>query len=146
MRIYTHVYIDMESIEHDGIVIAVDGNKATIRIVQQAACAGCHAKSMCQASELKLKEVEAEMAEPLDVNTEVIVSLEQHLGWKAVLYTFILPLFVMMAMLFLGQHYWPNPSWLSGTIAIAILAPYYLILHQFEGRFRKQYQFVARKR
>lgn len=136
----------MNTIEHDGIVISTDGKKAIIRIMQQAACAGCHAKSMCQASELKLKEVEAEMAEPLTAGTEVIVSLEQRLGWKAVLYTFIVPLALMMVTLFVGQQYWPDPSWLSGTIAIVILVPYYLVLHQFESRFRKQYQFVARKK
>lgn len=134
------------SIEHEGIISSTSGSKAIVRIVQQAACAGCHARSMCQASELKVKEVEAEMAEPMTAGQEVIVILEQHLGWKAVFYAFILPLTLMMTLLFVGQHYWPSPSWLSGTIALVALAPYYLVLHQFEGRLRRQYHFVARKR
>lgn len=136
----------MEHIEHDGIVIATDGKQVRIRIVQQAACAGCHAKAMCSASESKLKEVDAWADGELQVGDNVIVSLEQHLGWKAVLYSFILPLVILMSLLFLGQRYWSEPGWLGGTIAIASLAPYYVVLHQFEQRFEKQYHFIARKK
>lgn len=136
----------MDHIEHDGIVVAIDGEQVRIRIMQQAACAGCHAKAMCSASESKLKEVDALAEGELQVGDMVVVSLEQQLGWKAVLYSFVLPLVLLMAMLFAGQHYWSEPSWLSGTLAIVILAPYYLVLHQFEGRFRKQYNFIARKK
>lgn len=133
-------------ITHDGIVERVDGTVARVRIVQQSACSGCHARSMCQASEMMVKEIEAEMTEPLQVGERVEVCVEQYLGWKAVLYAFVLPMVMMMVLLFVGQKWWPEPAWLGGVVAIAALVPYYVVLHQFEGRFARQYRFVARKK
>lgn len=134
-----------EEITHDGIVERVDGQTARVRIVQQSACSGCHAKSMCQASEMMIKAIDCEIGETMNVGDRVEVCVQQSLGWKAVFYSFVLPMALMMALLFVGQRFWADPSWLSGTVAIGSLAPYYLILHQFEGRFRRQYRFVARK-
>ena len=47
-----------ESINHNGIIEKIDGGTVYVRIIQQSACSGCHAKSMCTASESKEKIIE----------------------------------------------------------------------------------------
>ncbi|MFG6399076.1 MAG: SoxR reducing system RseC family protein, partial [Parabacteroides distasonis] len=44
-----------ESINHTGFVEKIDGDTVFVRITQQSACSGCHAQSMCSASEMKDK-------------------------------------------------------------------------------------------
>ena len=44
-----------ESINHTGFVEKIDGDTVFVRITQQSACSGCHAQSMCSASEKKDK-------------------------------------------------------------------------------------------
>lgn len=133
-------------ITHDGVVLSLKNGVAHVKIVQQSACSGCHAKSMCQASEMMVKEMDCIVQGALEVGERVEVCVQQYLGWKAVFYAFVVPMVVMMVLLFAGQEYWAEPAWLSGVVAIAALVPYYVVLHQFEKRFEKQYRFVARKK
>ena len=123
---------------------AVEGDCVRVEIVQQAACAACKAKSMCTASETKVKEIEARMLEPMQAGDRVIVALEKRLGWKAVLLAFVLPFCLLLGLVALLPRWIDNEA-LVGTIAIASLAPYYLVVKLFGKRLEKQYRFVARK-
>ena len=46
------------TIEHQGIIVSIDNNIAHVRIEQTSACASCHVKSMCGASEKAEKIIE----------------------------------------------------------------------------------------
>lgn len=134
-----------ESITHEGIVEHVAEGCVRVRIVQTAACAACKAKSMCTASETMVKEIEAKPLEPMQTGDEVIVEVSKKLGWKAVLIAFVVPFVILL----LGV--WILPRWIGseaivGTLSLCLLVPYYLIVHRFEGRFEKEYQFVVRKK
>ena len=115
-----------------------------VQIVQQAACAACKAKSMCSASESKVKEIRAEMLEPMAVGERVEVAVQKRLGWKAVFLAFVLPFCLLMALVALLPR-WIDSEAVVGTIAILSLAPYYLVLRLFNKRLEQQYRFVARK-
>lgn len=132
-------------ISHEGIVRALEGGLVRVEIVQQAACAGCKAKSMCTASESMVKEIVAMPLEPMEIGDSVDVCVEKRLGWKAVLYAFILPtalLFVCMAWVFPRLV---EQEWLSGVLSLVALLPYYGVLHLLSPRFEAQYQFTAKK-
>lgn len=133
-----------EELTHEGIVRALDGNRVRVKIVQQAACAGCKAKSMCSASETSIKEIDAIMLEPMEMGERVIVAVERKLGWKAVLLAFIIPFCLLILEVALLPK-WISSEAIVGTIALCSLAPYYLLLHQFNKRFEQEYKFVARK-
>lgn len=133
-----------QEITHEGIVCALDDNRVRVQIVQQAACAGCKAKSMCSASETSVKEIDALALEPMAVGERVIVAVEKKLGWKAVLLAFILPFCLLLVEIALLPHWIANEA-IVGTVALCSLAPYYLILHQFSKRFEQEYRFTARK-
>ena len=126
------------------MVREIRGNLVLVEIVQQAACAACKAKSMCSASESKVKEIEALMLEPMIVGERVEVAVEKRLGWKAVLLAFVLPFCLLLILVALLPR-WIDSEAIVGTIAIVSLAPYYLLLKLFNGRLEKEYKFVARK-
>ena len=133
-----------EELTHEAVVREIEGDFVRVEIVQQAACAACKAKSMCSASESKVKEIRAEMLEPMEVGDRVIVALEKRLGWKAVLLAFVIPFCLMLALVAL-LPWWIESEAIVGTIAIVSLAPYYLVLKLFSGNLEKQYRFTARK-
>ena len=134
----------MEEITHEAIAREIMGNMVRAEIVQQAACAACKAKVMCTASETKVKEIQAIMLEPIEVGDRIEVAVEKRLGWKAVLLAFIIPFCLLLALVALLPRWIPSEA-VVGTIAIASLAPYYLILSLFRKRFEQQYRFVARR-
>ena len=133
-----------EELTHEGIVRAIEGNCVRVEIVQQAACAACKAKSMCTASETKVKEIKALMLEPMNVGDRVEVALEKRLGWKAVLLAFVVPFCLLLGLVAMLPQWIDNEA-IVGTIAIVSLAPYYLILKLFSKRIERQYRFVARR-
>ena len=122
----------------------IEGNLVRVEIVQQAACAACKAKAMCSASESKVKEIMAEMLEPMEAGDRVEVALEKRLGWKAVLLAFVIPFCLLLALVALLPR-WIESEAIVGTIAIASLAPYYLVLKLLSGKLEQQYRFTARR-
>lgn len=131
------------TLTHEGIVRALENNSVRVEIVQTAACAGCKAKSMCGASESMVKYITAEPLEPMQVGDAVVVSVERRLGWRAVLYAFLLPVGLMMLMMGVVFPRFIEAEWLSGTLALLCLVPYYIALHYCEPKFEQQYRFTA---
>jgi sigma-E factor negative regulatory protein RseC len=131
-------------ITHEALVREVDGNFVRVEIVQQAACAACKAKSMCTASETKVKELRALMLEPMEVGERVEVAVEKRLGWKAVLLAFVIPFCLLLGLVALLPR-WIGSEAVVGTLAIVSLAPYYLVLRLFKGKLDQEYRFVARR-
>ena len=148
-------------IKHDGIVIAVnEDGTVRVRIVQTSACAACKAKAMCASAESKEKEltafpVQEGSGSKLIVGDEVIVMVQQKMGWKAVLLAYLLPFVVMMGIIILGNEVMSilgggtpgkNSEAIIGTIALCSLAVYYIILGFFKDRIQKEFSFTARKK
>lgn len=148
-------------IKHDGIVIAVnEDGMVRVRIVQTSACAACKAKAMCASAESKEKEltafpVQEGSGSKLTVGDEVIVMVQQKMGWKAVLLAYLLPFVVMMGIIILGNEVMSilgggtpgkNSEAIIGTIALCSLAVYYIILGFFKDRIQKEFSFTARKK
>ena len=144
MSSYVEGVLKQEEITHEAIVREIRGNLVLVEIVQQAACAACKAKSMCSASESKVKEIEALMLEPMAVGERVEVAVEKRLGWKAVLLAFVIPFCLLLALVALLPR-WIESEAVVGTIAIVSLAPYYLVLRLFNKRFEREYRFTARR-
>jgi len=70
-----------ESINHTGFVEKIDGDTVFVRITQQSACSGCHAQSMCSASEKKDKIIEVpDRSGRFRVNEEVIICGQNSMG------------------------------------------------------------------
>ena len=138
-----------EMIKHDGIIIALnrDGT-ALVRIVQTSACAACKAKAMCASAESVEKEMTVVLLgdEQWAVGNEVEVMVQQKMGWKAVILAYLLPFFVMLAVIFIGNALWNVREEILGTAALCAMALYYIVLGLFKSKLQKEFSFTAKKK
>lgn len=134
-----------ESIRHKGIVEKVDGGTVYVRIIQQSACSGCHAQSMCAASESKVKVIEVpDTSGQFQVNEEVELCGRSSLGLQAVLLAFIFPLFIVVAAIIAGTNMqWEETT--SGLTGLLLLVPYYCILYLLRDKLKRQFIFTLKK-
>ena len=151
-----------EMIKHDGIIIALnEDGTALVRIVQTSACAACKAKAMCASTESAEKEMRVQLAypQPLPIgkgeNTahqtyaigdEVEVMVQQKMGWKAVVLAYLLPFFIMLAVMLIGNAIWAVREEILGTAALCAMALYYIVLGLFKDRLQKEFSFTAKKK
>ena len=149
-------------IKHDGIIIALnEDGTALVRIVQTSACAACKAKAMCASAESAEKEMTVVLLgdEQWAVGNEVEVMVQQKMGWKAVVLAYLLPFFVMLAVMFIGNGLLAmgdgaigllgdeaKREAVLGTVALCAMALYYLILGMFKDKLQKEFSFTARKK
>lgn len=134
-----------ESIQHKGIVENVDGGTVYVRIIQQSACSGCHAQSMCAASESKVKVIEVpDTSGQFHVNEEVELRGRSSLGLQAVLLAFVLPLLIVVSAIIAGTNMqWKETT--SGLTGLLLLVPYYCILYLLRDKLKKQFIFTLKK-
>ncbi|MEG1544925.1 MAG: SoxR reducing system RseC family protein [Tannerellaceae bacterium] len=134
-----------ESINHSGIIERIEGNQIFVRIVQQSACAGCHAQSMCTASESKEKVIEVtDYSGTYQVGEQVFICGQSSVGLQAVLLAFVVPLILMVAVLVAGSELgWSEP--VSGLSGLLFLFPYYCLLYALRKRLKKRFVFTLKK-
>ena len=157
-------------IKHDGIIIALnEDGTALVRIVQTSACAACKAKAMCASAESAEKEMTVvllgengkvktennstqsyttlyDSTQSYHVDDTVEVMVQQKMGWKAVMLAYLLPFFVMLAVMFIGNAIWAIREEILGTVALCAMALYYLVLGMFKDKLQKEFSFTARKK
>ena len=149
-------------IKHDGIIIALnEDGTALVRIVQTSACAACKAKAMCASAESAEKEMTVVLLgdEQWAVGNEVEVMVQQKMGWKAVVLAYLLPFFVMLAVMFIGNGLLAMGDGATellgdeakreavlGTVALCAMAVYDLVLGLFKDKLQKEFSFTARKK
>ena len=136
-------------IKHDGIIIALnEDGTALVRILQTSACAACKAKAMCASAESAEKEMTVVLLgdEQWAMGNEVEVMVQQKMGWKAVVLAYLLPFFVMLAVMLIGNAIWAVREEILGTVALCAMALYYIVLGLFKDKLQKEFSFTARKR
>ena len=149
-------------IKHDGIIIALnEDGTALVRIVQTSACAACKAKAMCASAESAEKEMTVVLLGDGQwaVGDTVEVMVQQKMGWKAVVLAYLLPFFVMLAVMFIGNGLLAMGDGATGllgdeakreavlgTVALCAMALYYLVLGMFKDKLQKEFSFTARKK
>ena len=141
--------VQTDMIKHDGIIIALnEDGTALVRIIQTSACAACKAKAMCASAESAEKEMTVVLLgdEQWAVGNEVEVMVQQKMGWKAVVLAYLLPFFVMLAVMLIGNAIWAVREEILGTVALCAMALYYLVLGMFKDKLQKEFSFTARKR
>ena len=134
-----------ESINHNGVIEKIDGGTVYVRIIQQSACSGCHAKSMCTASESKAKVIEVpDNSGKYHVNEEVQLCGRSSLGLQAVLLAFIFPLIIVFATIVTGTSMqWEETT--CGLTGLLLLVPYYCILYFLRDKLKKRFIFTLKK-
>ena len=134
-----------ERIDHTGIIESIENNLISIRIIQQSACAGCHAKSMCTASDSKEKIIEViDNSGRFHVNEQVMICGESSLGLLAVLYAFVIPLLLIVLALAIGTSMQLSET-ASALLGMLTVIPYYGLLYLFRNKLKKKFVFTLKK-
>lgn len=129
-------------IEHEGIIEKINGHHVTVRILQQSACSDCHAKGMCMAANSKEKLVDIhDTTGRYQVNQRVLIEGKESVGYKAVLWAFVLPLIILLTLLVVSLSFWNFSEMEAALAAMIALVPYYLILYLLRDRLAKSLRF-----
>ena len=132
-------------IEHEGIISRIDKEKIRVSIMQNSACAGCHAKSMCQFSESKEKIIEIfSVDSSFHEGDKICVVGNSSSGLQAVLYAFVIPLVLIVTILVFYLSYFDSET-LAALVAIIALVAYFFILYAFREKFKKKFVFKIKE-
>ncbi|HBG57877.1 SoxR reducing system RseC family protein [Proteiniphilum sp. UBA1028] len=133
-------------IEHEGIIEKINGNHITVRILQQSACSACHAKGACMAADAKEKLVDvSDHTGKFRENERVIVTGTESTGHKAVLWAFVFPFVLLIAMLVLGTSVWHFTETEAAMGSLLILIPYYFLLYLLRHKMANTFRFNIKK-
>lgn len=128
-------------IEHTGIVESCGEQIVSVRIEQQVACAGCHAKNICSAAEKEDKVIEVFYAKnDIKKGDKVLLIGQSSLGLYAVLLAYVLPFLLILTTLFVTSIFVENEL-VSGTISLSMILPYYIVLSLNKKRLKKKFTF-----
>ncbi len=134
------------TIEHQGVIISIDGKVAHVKIEQTSACASCHVKSVCGASEKSEKIIDAHLMDAsLKIGDQVTVIGQKSLGIQAILLAYVLPFVLIVAILFFANIFTTNEL-VIGTCALASLIPYFAVLRLMRNKIQAKFQFYAIKK
>lgn len=131
-------------ISHDGRVIEKDNDKYLVKIISRSACAGCHTRGHCPASDQAEKLIEVVSPKDLAVGDDVWVIMAERQGRVAVFYAFVLPFLVMTIILIL-VYVLAGDERLAGLLALAGLGLYYLGLYFSRRHIGKDFVFTLEK-
>lgn len=133
------------TIEHMGVIISIDDKIAHVKIEQTSACASCHVKSVCGASDKSEKIIDANiMDNTLKVGDQVTIIGQKSLGIQAVLLAYVLPFVVIIVTLFIANIFTTNEL-IIGSCALTSLIPYFIVLRLMRNKIQAKFQFYAIK-
>lgn len=132
-------------ITHIGTVENTQGGWVKVRIVQASSCSSCQIKQHCHSSESKEKVVEVYApGASYRPGDQVVVAASVSLGLQAVAWSFVVPFVWLLAVLFGVMKASGGNEAVAAVAALVSLAPYYVMLYLFRGRFRKHFSFTLK--
>ena len=133
------------TIDHIGIIDSISDEKVRVRFTTISACASCHAKGYCSASEMEDKIVEVNNpTEALKVGEAVSLRLALYQGFKALLIGYVYPFLLVFSALMILTVSGVKELY-AGLSALFLLLPYYLLAGYFNKRINKKFQFTIHK-
>ncbi len=135
---------DLDYIEHEGIVTEVSPQLIKVRIVNESACASCHAKGACTAADLQDKIIDIYQSESeVQTGQRVMVLGKKSLAPKAVLLAYVYPILIMLAVLII-TFYVANNELLAGGLTLAALVPYYVVIYMLKDKLKRTFSFTIK--
>lgn len=78
-------------------------------------------------------------------NERVVVTGKESIGYKAVLWAFVYPLILLIAMLVMGITVWRFNETEAALCSILILTPYYFLLYLLRHKMANTFRFSIKK-
>ena len=133
---------DTAYIEHQGIVSGVTGKRISVNLLNTSTCSSCHVNSFCNVAETDNKTIEVnnETGNRIRKGDKITINYEKTMGPKALFLGYVIPFFLVMAMLLMAMELSGNEA-LSGLLSLAVLVPYYLALYLFRNKIKTNFAF-----
>lgn len=130
-------------IGHEGVVTAVTHQGYRVSIVSKSACASCHAKGLCSASDMAEKEIEVKATQTgeFKVGDKVSVNLEESLGMRAVWLVYAIPAVILVTFLLYLQRLGVSEL-VTGLSVLGAVVMYFFVLYLLKNRIGKQFYFT----
>ncbi len=130
-----------KTVDHLGVIQEIVGQQITVCITSLSACASCHAKGACSASDSAEKVITVFMPNHSHrVGESVKVVMKQALGFKALFLGYLLP-FLLVLLVLIAFTTFDVSEGKTGLATLAVLPIYYLILYFFRDRISKEFNF-----
>ncbi len=136
-----------EIISHSGIIERIDKQSVYVKILSSSACSSCTVKGACNLAESKEKlvEVKKQQDEVYSVGRSVDVVMQRSSGTRAVLLAYLVPFgIVLLSLIVLLSA--GTPEGISALLSMALLVPYYLVLHHFKDKLKKEFEFTIQSK
>ena len=113
----------------------------TVNIISQSACSSCHANGACSVSDVQDKEIEIyNFSNKYSPGQQVTIVFKESKGFTALFFGYVLPFILVLTTLITATSL-DNNELVAGLLSLAILVPYYIIIHLFSHRFKKVFNF-----
>lgn len=133
-------------IEHEGVIVRSNANKATVKILNQSACASCQLNGKCNLSDVKEKLVDVYTAgKNYTEGDKVTVTGAESMGFKALFWGYIFPFLIVLTTVIV-MTFMQFSELVTGLVALSTLIPYYIGLKLMNHHFKKQFSFYLKNR
>lgn len=135
-------------IEHQGVVYSVEGCRVRVSIMQQSACSGCKARSMCTSSESKervMEVFEQDAESKYAVGERVCVCGTLSMGKQAVAFAFGVPMLLTVVVMCLCLAVLHVSELAAVASWLVLMALYFLVLYAFRDKMEKQFALWIKK-
>lgn len=135
-----------KTVRHDGEIISITPKVVTVKIESSSLCAACHAKGACTAADKAEKIIEAVNIYnlKLEVGERVSVTMKRSLGIRAVVISYVVPLFILLFLLLTLHVLQLGELWM-GLISLVGVGLYYLGLFLFKKKIASNFVFTIDK-
>lgn len=135
-------------ITHQGRVVEINSQVISVEFINKSACSSCHAKSVCMASDESIKVIEVDNSlayASYKVGDEVDILLKKSMGFKAVWFSYVIPLIILIVLLLSLSAFIENEL-IIGAVIVATLALYYFVIYLCRDKIAKDFVFVIEKK
>jgi len=137
-------------VSHEGRIVEITADYISVEIINKSACASCHAKSMCAASDESVKIIDvpytiSTLVEEYEVGETVNVLLKSSMGLKAVWISYIIPVVVLLILLLSLSTFGLSELYV-GLVSIFGVAIYYFIVYLFRNKLSRIFTFSIEKK
>ncbi len=135
----------MDCVQQKGIIEEIKNGIATVNITTFSACASCQANGACGMSETAEKKIYVAVEKDRYQKGELVsILMKKSLGLKATFLAYVIPFILIIIALIVMSSIGIKELY-AGIIALALLVPYFFILHFFKDKLQKTFQFTVNK-
>lgn len=129
-----------------GVVRIVRPGEVVVRIQQQSACSGCHAKEFCCSTDCADRDITVRTTRiDFAPGDSVVIEGKDSIGRIAVFLAFVVPLILFVASLAVAIKFLSYQEHIALIISVGILALYYIFLRILDPRLGRIVKFDITK-